>query len=172
VALREDQVQRYSRQILLREVGGRGQTKLLATPVKVLGSGPALDVAVSYLAAGGAPLELDGAPRSGFSLDALNPDLEPKTAAQLVLTDLAHATSSPAQVVLGGGVAWRTEAGCERCWHLALAELEGSSPAVATGSLASLITQRLVFEWSPPKGLIRWNGASFAASPLPSCGNH
>ena len=30
MALREDQILRYSRQILLREVGGRGQEKLLA----------------------------------------------------------------------------------------------------------------------------------------------
>jgi molybdopterin-synthase adenylyltransferase len=54
VTLRDDQVERYSRQILLPEVGGRGQERLLAARVVVTGDGPAAAYAASLLAAGGA----------------------------------------------------------------------------------------------------------------------
>lgn len=64
--LSEEQIQRYSRQILLKELGGRGQQRLLSTPIEVEGSSPALDVAVAFLAASGTPL-VDRAPeRAGF----------------------------------------------------------------------------------------------------------
>lgn len=59
MTLREDQIQRYSRQILLKEVGGRGQARLLANRVRVQGAGPAFDVAVAYLAASGTPVRVD-----------------------------------------------------------------------------------------------------------------
>ena len=39
MALREEQILRYSRQILLREVGGRGQEKLLAGGVRLKAAG-------------------------------------------------------------------------------------------------------------------------------------
>lgn len=96
--LTEPQVQRYSRQILLREVGGRGQERLLASPWRVelprpgaapgtrakekAPPPPALAVALSYLAAGGTPLELppfleSGAFLAGTTLLAFNPDAVP-----------------------------------------------------------------------------------------------
>ena len=59
MTLREDQVQRYGRQILLREVGGKGQEKLLNATVAVRGEGASLDEAITYLAAGGSPLDAD-----------------------------------------------------------------------------------------------------------------
>jgi hypothetical protein len=52
--LTEAQILRYSRQILLREVGGAGQEKLLATPVQATG------VTADLLAAGGSPRGDDG----------------------------------------------------------------------------------------------------------------
>ena len=81
MALREDQVQRYGRQILLKELGGRGQRALLAAPVEVRGAGAALSEAVAYLAAGGSPLRLPpGFAPDGFLAGAapaaLSPDVD------------------------------------------------------------------------------------------------
>lgn len=53
MALTEPQIHRYSRQILLRDVGGVGQQKLLATEVQLAGGGRALLTAAAYLAGGG-----------------------------------------------------------------------------------------------------------------------
>lgn len=47
------QIELYSRQIILRELGGTGQEKLLAARCLALGGGPALDAALSYLAGAG-----------------------------------------------------------------------------------------------------------------------
>jgi len=49
----EEQIKRYSRQIILPEVGGRGQRKLLASRVLVLGAGGLGSSAIAYLAAAG-----------------------------------------------------------------------------------------------------------------------
>ncbi|HKE20357.1 MAG TPA: hypothetical protein VKB80_36030 [Kofleriaceae bacterium] len=53
--LRDDQVRRYARHVLLPDVGGRGQARLLAAAVAVeLGPGRAAEVtALAYLAAAG-----------------------------------------------------------------------------------------------------------------------
>lgn len=54
VALRGDQIRRYARHVLLPDVGGRGQERLLAATVAVdLHGGPAAVAAVAYLAAAG-----------------------------------------------------------------------------------------------------------------------
>ncbi|ACY16676.1 ThiF family adenylyltransferase [Haliangium ochraceum] len=62
-SLREDQVRRYARHILLPEIGGLGQARLLAARVRVaLGQDPGAEqVALAYLAAAGVgTLELAG----------------------------------------------------------------------------------------------------------------
>jgi len=51
--LTDQQIERYSRQIIQREIGGTGQTALLAARILVLGSGAACDTAVTYLAGAG-----------------------------------------------------------------------------------------------------------------------
>ena len=51
----EQQINLYSRQILLKDVGGIGQEKLLDSPVEVRGSSAAIGIAITYLAAGGTP---------------------------------------------------------------------------------------------------------------------
>lgn len=53
MALSEASIRRYSRQILLREVGGRGQERLLCAEVCVRGAGPALAPVCLYLAGAG-----------------------------------------------------------------------------------------------------------------------
>ncbi len=53
MSLTELQIERYSRHILLPEVGGKGQLKLLAGKVLVIGAGGLGSPAALYLAAGG-----------------------------------------------------------------------------------------------------------------------
>ena len=51
--LSDSQIERYSRQIILPQVGGKGQEKLLRARVLVNGSGPLQTTALLYLAAAG-----------------------------------------------------------------------------------------------------------------------
>lgn len=51
--LSDAQIERYSRQIILRELGGTGQTRLLAGRCLVAGGGDAAATALSYLAGAG-----------------------------------------------------------------------------------------------------------------------
>jgi len=53
LGLTEEQIQRYSRQILLREVGGEGQKRLLHSSAFVVGAGGLGSAALLYLAAAG-----------------------------------------------------------------------------------------------------------------------
>ena len=53
MALTEEQIVRFSRQILLRDVGGKGQERLLGAAVSVEGEGAAVTSAIDYLQAGG-----------------------------------------------------------------------------------------------------------------------
>ncbi|MFQ5354721.1 MAG: ThiF family adenylyltransferase, partial [Thermodesulfobacteriota bacterium] len=49
----DEQIERYSRHIILPEVGGKGQAKLLESKVFVLGAGGLGSPALLYLAAAG-----------------------------------------------------------------------------------------------------------------------
>lgn len=51
--LTEEQIVRYSRHVLLPEVGGRGQRRLLEGSAHVVGAGLAAETALLYLAAAG-----------------------------------------------------------------------------------------------------------------------
>ena len=52
-ALSDDQVERYARHLILREIGGAGQQALLAARVLVVGAGGLGAPLVTYLAAAG-----------------------------------------------------------------------------------------------------------------------
>ena len=60
LTFRPDQVRRYARHILLPDVGGLGQARLLAATVHVDVSSTAARVAAAYLAASGVSLVLHG----------------------------------------------------------------------------------------------------------------
>jgi molybdopterin/thiamine biosynthesis adenylyltransferase len=51
--LDEEKIKRYSRQIIIPEIGGRGQTKLLKSKVLVIGAGGLGSPAIQYLAGAG-----------------------------------------------------------------------------------------------------------------------
>jgi adenylyltransferase/sulfurtransferase len=53
VNLRDDQLDRYARHIVLKEIGGDGQKKLLAATVAIVGAGGIGSPAILYLAAAG-----------------------------------------------------------------------------------------------------------------------
>jgi molybdopterin-synthase adenylyltransferase len=53
MSLRADQIERYSRHILLQDVGGKGQEKLLAGRVLIIGAGGLGAPVALYLAAAG-----------------------------------------------------------------------------------------------------------------------
>jgi adenylyltransferase/sulfurtransferase len=53
VTLRDDQLDRYARHIVLKEIGGAGQRKLLAAHVVLIGAGGIGAPAIQYLAAAG-----------------------------------------------------------------------------------------------------------------------
>lgn len=51
--LRDDQLERYARHIILKEIGGEGQARLLGSHVAVIGAGGIGSPAIQYLAAAG-----------------------------------------------------------------------------------------------------------------------
>ena len=86
MSLTDAQIARYERQILLPEVGGRGQECLLRSHVHVQGSGAAADEVATYLAAGGVgALRLDPTfpPDRRAFLETLNPDVRLNTEARV-----------------------------------------------------------------------------------------
>ena len=60
--LTDAQIERYSRQILLPEVGGRGQERLLAARAVLVGDGPAATMAARLLGRAGVTVESVAAP--------------------------------------------------------------------------------------------------------------
>jgi proteasome lid subunit RPN8/RPN11 len=150
VALREEQVQRYSRLVLLRGVGGRGQEALLATGARLDAGGPALLAAAAYLGAGGNPVqgpeavalapgdagflvqasELGGpaAPTLRRALEALNPDAVASPVRTGALVALPDACRGPRPLVAvgqcdGRWVLWA--AGEEACGACLLESVAG-----------------------------------------------
>ena len=167
MALREDQIQRYGRQILLREVGGRGQGALISRAVQVLERTPAIDVAITYLAAGGTPVRLDpAAPGFGFlagtSPTALNPDaLEPAPVA------LSLGAQQGDVQIRGGGVLCASGEACDR-----LISLEGDAPPVVLGSAAALLIQRILLGKADGARVLRWAAGALHAEVGPRCPAH
>jgi [CysO sulfur-carrier protein]-S-L-cysteine hydrolase len=178
--LSEEQIQRYSRAILLAGVGGRGQLALLATGARLTAGGPALLTAAAYLAAGGTPVQGPpgtlGVGDAGFLISAsefgqpaeatvrqalqhLNPDAAVSAVRQGTLAALPLADGLPRPLVAvgrraGAWVLWAATAeACEVCLAEAVrgAEPPGGGPeAVQAGALAAFLFQRLLLGFAPP----------------------
>jgi hypothetical protein len=98
--VRDEQVRRYARHILLPDVGGLGQTALLVSSARIDVSQPAAVIAASYLAAGGTGTIV--ASKAGeaelVALRAFNPDCK-------VVTD-APAETRPRPVLIDDEPPW------------------------------------------------------------------
>jgi hypothetical protein len=73
--LSEAQVVRYARHLILPEVGGAGQRRLLDAAARVDGAGPAHEEAALFLAAAGVGRLFIDAPDVAARVLALNPDV-------------------------------------------------------------------------------------------------
>jgi len=177
MSLREDQVQRYSRAILLGPVGGRGQEALLATGARLTAGGPCLWTAAAYLAAGGTPVTGPSAglapeaagflaaaePRTASALaealSALNPDAvaEPGKWGTLLALPGEPGPHLRPLVAIGSraDAALLWAAGRDACDACFAAAVEGSGPppagaaAVQAGALAAVLFERLVLGVRP-----------------------
>jgi molybdopterin/thiamine biosynthesis adenylyltransferase len=112
VGLTEEQIERYSRHIILEQVGGRGQEKLLSSKVLIVGAGGLGSPAAMYLAAGGvgtigiidadkvdlsnlqrqiihhtADVGTEKVESAADKMRAINPDVTVKTYHQLAMAD-------------------------------------------------------------------------------------
>jgi molybdopterin-synthase adenylyltransferase len=163
MALREDQIQRYSRQIVLKEVGGRGQERLLAAVVWVEGESLALDVAVAALGASGTPL-LDGAhaQRTGFlagtTLGAMSPDAVAAADRSVAgwLGPISKGSAAPVncfRVGISAGCIVGVPAGAH--WPQSSPSPASAEP-VTTGSLAALVVQRFALGLDVSPVTLRW----------------
>lgn len=169
MALAEEAIVRYSRQILLREVGGVGQEKLLSARVRLLGTGASLSTAAMLLEAGGTPVERGPAP--GCDETPVQPEGNPKGEVEGAASPRTREEDAiwlgevpgcfpdaERMVVLGESegsavVLVRMPPGCADCFASALARL-GPGPAdcrsVRLGALAALAVQRMVLGLGKP----------------------
>jgi molybdopterin-synthase adenylyltransferase len=172
--MRDDQVQRFSRQILLKELGGVGQARLLSTSIRVIGAGEPLDVAAAYLIAGGSAVLLDRAsPATGF-LAGYPMDSPLASEPWLELSSVEGETHAPRAVVVGKGVAFKTPEACPACWKALAKTLApfdvGPSLGLALGALAALTVQRLILGLEPRAlGFLRVGEAGFEAAHPGAC---
>jgi len=149
MTLTEAQVDRWSRQIILPDVGGRGQERLLAAAVTVTGRGPAADHAVLLLErAGVGRIDRDAEPPARASV-LVDLDGQPAALAARAVTDgvplvvgRLHGGSVVAATLLGrpcGACAPLGDAGSERV---------GITGALVLGALAAGEVLRAL--WFPP----------------------
>lgn len=169
--MNEHQIRQYSRQILLREVGGVGQKKLLAAPLELCGWSDALEVAVTYLAAGGSPIATRPGEGAGFlHHHALETTNAPPVAA---LVAPPAESEAPLQVVIGNELALRTPDLCAACWAQTRASITQTAPApVVAGSLGALLLQRHLLGFAQESQRLVWRDGTFQPAELVRCPEH
>lgn len=160
--LTESQIRRYSRQILLPEVGGRGQRKLLAARVRLRGSGEVAATAGVYLAAAGVGLavldEGEAAARMAARMHGINPEVRAQIGGALDDVDLAVDATGDPPVARAKPQVWAAAAAsvgrvsrmvpCRRClpaaWFGSGAPLGACAEAVLGSLLAVETLQALL----------------------------
>jgi proteasome lid subunit RPN8/RPN11 len=157
--LSEPRIQRYARQILLRDVGGVGQEALGAQGVRLSGQGPLLEAARTYLQAGGTSVE----PRAGEGAWAPGaPVLEEPPRTWLAVGSPPVPLDPPCVGVAVRGAAielWSAGAGAcldcmgERLFPPAAPALAGPRAVVAGAALALLVQRRLLGLGAPLEGV-------------------
>ena len=185
MALSEAQILRYSRQILLREVGGRGQERLLAQGVRVKAQAEAGLTAAAYLAAGGMTVGAGPEPVAPGAVGFLIAARDVGQPADEVLTralrdvpgeatgarETALLAEVPARwtgegpwVALGGEgtrgvIVFRGREGCAGCFEATTRALGAPPPGalgVGLGALGALVLQRLLLGLGPVLGALVW----------------
>jgi hypothetical protein len=146
MTLTEAQIERWSRQIILPEVGGRGQARLLAATASVEGTSGAARFAAERL--GRAGVDTTGAAPADVVLD-----FSGDPAALVARGRLARDARLPFVVVLAGAeaadVATLVGRPCVDCLPLAVAAGEPDAPlALALGALAAAEALRVLL--APP----------------------
>ncbi len=147
--LSEPQIQRYARQLLLRDVGERGQEALGAVRVELAFGGEAALAAAAYLRAGGTEVDLEGEATAAW---ARTPPLLGAAPGRLLRVIAPPTVPEGGGVVVvgtraGAHVLWSIEeGGCRACLRLAAGELgppeEAGRASVQVGSLVALLVQR------------------------------
>ncbi len=186
-ALTEDEIVRFSRQILLRPVGGVGQVRLCDTAVRVEG----LPEAAAWLTAGGTPVQMEGtvlsaseagfAGRAGETVRLPMPSHDPEghvLAAPVESSALAH--QGPVVIAGSRGGAWALVFGdastCRGCLAQAGVGLERAADGDLglLSAMAALVMQRQVLGMKPSEGLLRESsqGGIDRPAPLPPCDVH
>lgn len=117
--LSDEQIELYSRQIILREVGGTGQSALRAARVRVAGTGAAAEACTSYLVGAGVGTVVVDRSRATST-----------TSRDLGLPDDGRRTPDASVVEAG-----HAEGGAPSDVHLDLAPDEGSSVDAASSSV-------------------------------------
>jgi [CysO sulfur-carrier protein]-S-L-cysteine hydrolase len=148
--LSEPRIQRYARQILLRDVGGVGQEALGARGVRLAARGPLLDTAATYLRAGGTAVE-PAAIVGPWAADTPLLDRAPDGWLEVVI-GASPAVPPCAVVGVSGNTLelWSVGAeGCLTCVRERLGTTSDALPAgpaavVAGGALAVLVQRRLL----------------------------
>ncbi len=199
MTLSESQIIRYSRHVLLREVGGTGQVQLLSCGTALVGQGASITTAAAYLAAGGTSIWADTALVSaedvGFLLEAtdvgesqgaslnravadLNPDALLHRSGGCIAQAPLPVAGPPPWVLHGqgqerAGIVFRSERGCANCFELSARHLfapVSSHSAVLVGVLTALVFQRLCLGFSPDLGGL-WvrDDGEVASMEMPKC---
>jgi hypothetical protein len=197
--LTEPQIERYARHVLLREVGGIGQERLLRASLGLFASTGAIGWAVTYAAlagvgrisltpglivpprgfgallppsSAGAPLEVALAP----ALAAFNPDvrlsLDPsRPAAELVLVDGAAPRPGVRLRAAGVSALVAPASTCDRCFDALLAPAEASPEADAlAGSLGATILLSHLAAGAPlPEHALRAGPTGLETTGLAAC---
>ena len=97
--LTDEQIERYSRQIILPQIGGRGQQKLLSAAVAIVGTGEPGTTAALYVAAAGIGRVSVRAPVAA-AIAELNPDCHAQPLAAQLNTDAAMAIARSHDLVI------------------------------------------------------------------------
>ncbi len=188
MSLSDDQLERYARQIVLKEIGGEGQKRLLAAHVLVVGAGGIGSPAIQYLAAAGVgrmtiidddSVSLSnlqrqtlfetadiGQPKASLAakaVKALNPDVVVQDVAERINASNAQRLFAGADVVLDGSDNFET--------RLVVADhaLFEKVPLVSA-SVAQFEGQLAVYRgWEPDKPCYRCLVGSDPDRPEASC---
>src|SRR5260370_39719649 len=192
--LSEEQIHRYSRQILLGRVGGVGQQRLLELGAQAVGQGPALPMAIAYLGAGGTSVRaqkgLVAPGEQGFlfvpgdvghrrnvrldrALREMNPDATGAGSPGCLLHFPGEFSGPGPWVGMGRksgrpGLVYRSERGCLACFA-ALSEHFGAGEASPisnlVGCMAALVFQRLCLGLSADLGGL-WVDSAGRVTPM------